>query len=103
MAPVPAFMPISWRIGPLTTAMAAIALELLLRAVTPDAARARMTGKYSGRAPAITAFLGRQHDRQHVRPPVVEEQTMQVVLGVGLDEPGRGAVERDGPELGVGE
>src|SRR5262245_31376666 len=31
--------------GPLTTAMAAIALELLLRAVTPVAARARITGK----------------------------------------------------------
>ena len=42
--------------GPLTTAIDAIALELLLRAVTPVAASARITGKYSGRAPAITAF-----------------------------------------------
>ncbi len=49
-------MPISLRIGPLTTAMDAIALELLLRAVTPVAARARITGKYAGRAPAMTAF-----------------------------------------------
>ena len=56
IAPVPAFIPISWRTGPFTTAIVAIALELLLRAVTPVAARARMTGKYSGRAPAITAF-----------------------------------------------
>jgi len=31
-------------------------LELLLRAVMPVAASARITGKYSGRAPAITAF-----------------------------------------------
>jgi hypothetical protein len=56
MAPVPAFIPISCRMGPLTTAMDAMALELLLRAVTPVAARARITGRYSGRAPAITAF-----------------------------------------------
>ena len=56
IAPVPAFISSSWRTGPLTTAMAAIALELLLRAVTPVAASARMTGKYSGRAPAITAL-----------------------------------------------
>src|SRR4030095_2333953 len=55
-APVPAFMPISWRTGPLTTAMAATELELLPRALTPVAARARMTGKYAGRAPAITAL-----------------------------------------------
>ena len=53
---MPAFIPISSRIGPLTTAIDAIALELLLRAVTPVAASARITGKYSGRAPAITAF-----------------------------------------------
>jgi hypothetical protein len=45
MAPIPAFMPISVRIGPFTTAIAAMALELLLRAVTPVDASARMTGK----------------------------------------------------------
>ena len=45
MAPVPAFMPTSCRIGPLTTAMAATALEELPRAVTPVAASARITGK----------------------------------------------------------
>src|SRR5215471_1981815 len=56
IAPVPAFIPISWRTGPLTTTMEAIALELLLRAVTPEAATARITGKYSGRAPAMTAL-----------------------------------------------
>jgi hypothetical protein len=53
---VPAFIPISFRMGPFTTAIEAMALELLLRAVTPVAPRARMTGKYSGRAPAMTAF-----------------------------------------------
>jgi len=56
IAPVPAFIAISRRIGPLTTAIVAIALELLPRAVTPVAASARITGKYSGRAPAMTAF-----------------------------------------------
>src|SRR5919199_6013410 len=56
IAPVPAFMPISPRIGPFTTAIAATALEDDPRAVTPVAASARITGKYSGRAPAITAF-----------------------------------------------
>src|SRR4030095_11605630 len=56
MAPVPAFISISCRTGPLTTAIEAMALELLLRAVTPVAARARITGKYAGCAPAITAF-----------------------------------------------
>src|SRR6266849_3782570 len=49
-------MSISPRTGPLTTAIDAIALELLPRAVTPVAARARITGKYWGRAPAMTAF-----------------------------------------------
>ncbi len=56
MAPVPLFMPISWRIGPLTTTMGAAELDVLLRAVISDAASARMTGKYSGLAPAMTAF-----------------------------------------------
>src|SRR6266446_5335641 len=56
IAPVPAFMPSSWRIGPLTTAMAAAELVVLPRALAPLAASARMTGKYSGLAPAITAL-----------------------------------------------
>jgi hypothetical protein len=53
---MPEFIPISFRIGPLTTTTFAIEVVLLDRAVTPLAASARMTGKYSGRAPAITAF-----------------------------------------------
>ena len=53
---MPAFMPISWRIGPFTTTMAAAELEVLPRAETCEAASARMTGKYSGSAPAMTAF-----------------------------------------------
>src|SRR5580658_3007164 len=56
MAPTPQFMPISWRIGPLTTTIIAEELELDERAEYSEAASARMTGKYSGRAPAITAF-----------------------------------------------
>src|SRR5580698_6035555 len=49
-------MPISPRIGPFTTAIIADELDELLRAESSDAASARITGKYSGRAPAITAF-----------------------------------------------
>src|SRR5919108_6409309 len=56
MAPMPQFMPSSWRIGPLTTTMAAAELVVLPRALAPLAAMARMTGKYSGLAPAITAL-----------------------------------------------
>ena len=49
-------MPISVRIGPLTTAIAAIDEVLLIRAENPLEARARITGRYSGCAPAMTAF-----------------------------------------------
>src|SRR5580704_1326615 len=56
MAPTPQFMPISWRIGPLTTTIIADELELDERAESSEAASARITGKYSGWAPAITAF-----------------------------------------------
>jgi hypothetical protein len=56
MAPVPEFIPISLRIGPLTTTIAAIELVVLPRALTPLDASASITGKYSGRAPAITAL-----------------------------------------------
>src|ERR1700740_3475544 len=53
---MPQFMPISWRIGAFTTAMLVIDVVLLDLAVDPLAASARITGKYSGRAPAIAAF-----------------------------------------------
>jgi hypothetical protein len=56
MAPMPAFIPISRRMGPLTTTIAAAELEDELRAETSEAARARITGKYAGRAPAMTAL-----------------------------------------------
>src|ERR1700683_2116869 len=56
MAPTPEFMPISSRIGPFTTTIAEAELEVEPRAETCDAASARMTGKYSGLAPAMTAF-----------------------------------------------
>jgi hypothetical protein len=49
-------MPISWRIGPLTTTMFPIEDMLLWRPVSPLEASARMTGKCSGAAPAMTAF-----------------------------------------------
>src|SRR5207302_8471999 len=55
-APVPQFMFSSWRTGPLTTAIAAAELVVLPRPDTPLAAIPRITGKYSGRAPAMTAF-----------------------------------------------
>src|SRR3954467_4040354 len=55
-APMPMFMSISWRIGPLTTAMPDIELDELPRALIWLAAMARMTGKYSGLAPAMTAL-----------------------------------------------
>src|SRR5450631_704631 len=53
---MPQFIPISLRIGPLTTTIAADELEVEPRADTSDAASARITGKYSGLAPAMTAF-----------------------------------------------
>src|SRR5262245_16658149 len=56
MAPMPQFMPISLRIGPLTTAIDEAELEVDERADSSDEAIARITGRYSGRAPAITAF-----------------------------------------------
>ena len=56
MEPMPAFIPISWRIGPFTTLRHVCEVVLPWREVWLDAASARMTGKYSGRAPAITAF-----------------------------------------------
>src|ERR1044072_7442905 len=55
-APRPAFIPISFRIGPLTTAIAAIDDVLLIRAENPLEASARITGRYSGLAPAMTAL-----------------------------------------------
>ena len=56
IAPMPQFMPISCRIGPLTTVITDAELEVLPRALMPVEASARMTGKNSGRAPAITAL-----------------------------------------------
>ena len=53
---MPEFIPISLRIGPLTTAIVANELVLLDRALMPLAASARITGKSCGRAPAMTAF-----------------------------------------------
>ena len=48
---MPEFIPISLRIGPLTSAMVANDVVELERAVMPLAASARMTGRYSGRRP----------------------------------------------------
>jgi hypothetical protein len=56
MAPMPEFMPISLRIGPFTIDSVAHDDVLLERAVMPLAAIARITGRYSGRAPAMTAL-----------------------------------------------
>src|SRR5687768_16727059 len=56
IAPMPEFILTSWRIGPLTMAMAEVELVDDPRAVTPVEARARTTGRYSGRQPAMTAL-----------------------------------------------
>ena len=53
---MPELMPISLRIGPLTRLIMASDVVLTERAVTPLAACARITGRYSGLAPAITAL-----------------------------------------------
>src|SRR6185436_8422282 len=53
---MPEFILSSWRTGPFTTTIADDDDVVEPRAETPEAASARMTGKYSGRAPAITAF-----------------------------------------------
>src|SRR6478609_4357113 len=56
IAPMPQFMPISLRTGPFTTHITDAELEVEWRADISEAASARITGKYSGLAPAITAF-----------------------------------------------
>src|SRR5215208_8319587 len=53
---MPEFIAISLRIGPLTTVIVANELVLLDLAEMPLDASARITGKYSGRAPAIAAL-----------------------------------------------
>ena len=55
-APIPVFIPISLTMGPFTTTILAKEEVELNIDVTPLDAIARMTGKYSGFAPAITAF-----------------------------------------------
>jgi hypothetical protein len=42
----------------------------------------------------LDARLGRQHDRQHVGPAVRFEQPLEVVFGIGLDQPRRRPLER---------
>ena len=49
-------MPSSVRIGPFTTTRFAIEDVLLMRAEISVDASARMTGRYAGSAPAMTAF-----------------------------------------------
>src|SRR5262245_2957058 len=56
IAPIPELIPISFRIGPLTSAGVANDVVELERAVWPVDAMARITGRYSGRAPAMTAL-----------------------------------------------
>ena len=55
-APIPAFILSSFRMGPLTTTMRANDVVEVYREGTPVEARARITGRCSGRAPAITAL-----------------------------------------------
>src|SRR3954471_6563812 len=53
---MPQFMPICVRIGPLTMLIEDAELEVDERADSSADAIARITGRYSGRAPAITAL-----------------------------------------------
>src|SRR5262245_47723392 len=53
---MPVFIAISLRMGPLITGMVANEVVLLDLAVMPLEASARITGKYSGLAPAMTAL-----------------------------------------------
>src|SRR5205085_10662640 len=46
-------------------------------------------------------FFRRQHDRQRVRPVPLEEEAMQVLLGVGLDEARRRTIALAGPTPAV--
>src|SRR5215510_10904074 len=66
------FIPISRRIGPLTTDSVANDVLLLDLADIPLAASARITGRYSGRAPAMTAFTATFStvNSQYSRPEV---------------------------------
>ena len=56
IAPMPEFMSSSLRIGPFTSEIVAHDVVLLERAEMPVDAIASTTGKYSGRAPAMTEF-----------------------------------------------
>ena len=106
----------------------------------PLAASARITGRYSGLAPAITALtatfstvssqysrkagrpqladhlvgrmagalehrrnplLGRQDDGEEVGPVVVDEQLLQVVFGIGCEQPWRRPLEGEALQVFV--
>ena len=125
---MPAFMPISLRIGPLTTEIVAIDVVLLERAVMPlDGERQdhrqifrprtrhhridrhlldRELPEFAERgrpqpsdhlvrrmARALEhlrdALFGRQDDRQAVGPVILDEQALEIVLGIGLEQPRR--------------
>jgi hypothetical protein len=53
---MPVFILICWMIGPFSTIIRAKDVVDVKSEVTPVEARARITGKYSGFAPAITAL-----------------------------------------------
>ena len=55
-APRPEFIPISSRMGPFTTAILAKEVVELGKEGSPLAAIAKITGRCSGPAPAMTAF-----------------------------------------------
>ena len=135
---MPEFMPISLRIGPLTSAMVANDVVELERPVMPLASAARMTGRYSGLAPAMTALtatfstVNSQNSRNAVgrrrpttssrarlvpasiastrssvgstigrksRPALLDEQALEVLLGVGVEQRRGRAVEGHAGEV----
>ena len=123
---MPEFMPIWSRMGPFTTTILAKEVVEVKSEVTPVDAMAKITGKYSGFAPAMTALIatfstvyshaswgGRwahlghhligsvtcslehlgnlllrgKYDRKTIRPPILEEELLQILWGIRPDQP----------------
>ena len=80
-------MPISLRIGPLTTTMAAIDEVLLIRAEKPLAASARMTGRYAGPRARHDGVHGHLLDCELPRLAVVGRAQLPTISSRSRDVP----------------